>query len=206
MPSKNRNKVYKKNAYYHTYNRGVDKRKIFMDEQDYTVFLYLLKYYLSPPKKDEKHPLINTTSAVIRPRPIKNLYQQIELIAFCLMPNHFHLLIKQKTINGMTRLLHKLLTIYSMYFNRRHKRTGHLFQGRYKAVLVDSDEYLLYLTGYIHLNPATLTGPDPVRYPYSSLDYYLGNKKSKWIKPKSGQAYRELPKDPREIIGKLAID
>ncbi|MBU1084900.1 MAG: transposase [Candidatus Beckwithbacteria bacterium] len=187
MPAKNRIKTYKKDGIYHIYNRGVDKRKIFMDEQDYAVFLYLLKYYLSPPKKDETHPLANTSSAVIRPRPIENLHKEVDLLCYCLMPNHFHLLIKQITIDGMTKLVHKLLTIYSMYFNRRHKRIGHLFQGCYKAVLVDNDEQFLHLTRYIHLNPVDLivTGSDPVsEYPYSSFGYYLGKKSAKWVKPK----------------------
>lgn len=105
MTSKNRVKTYKKGGIYHVYNRGVDKRKIFMDEQDYAVFLHLLKYYLSPPKDEDKHPLSDTSTAVINPRPIKNLHKEVDLLAYCLMPNHFHLLIKQNAINGMERLM-----------------------------------------------------------------------------------------------------
>lgn len=227
MPSKNRNKVYKENGYYHVYNRGVDKRKIFMDEQDYAVFLHLLKYYLSPPSKEDKHPLSDTSTAVIRPRPIENLHQEVNLLAYCLMPNHFHLLIKQKSIDGMTKLIHKLLTIYSMYFNRRHKRIGHLFQGCYKAVLADNDEQVLHLSRYIHLNPVKLTGSDPVRWPYSSLAYYLGEKTAKWVKPKeilecfekieknkltnkNYNSYKEFvfddKKDSKETVGRFSID
>ncbi|MFC1627357.1 transposase [Patescibacteria group bacterium] len=224
MPSRNRNKVYKKNGFYHVFNRGVDKRKIFMDKQDYAVFLHLLKYYLSPPQKEETHPLSNTSSAVIRPRPIENLYKEVKLLTYCLMPNHFHLLIKQKTINGMTKLVHKLLTIYSMYFNRRHKRVGHLFQGCYKAVLIDNDEQLLHLSRYIHLNPAklTVTGSDPVSWDYSSFHYYLRNKTAKWVNPKEvldvfeklkkvdSMTYEQFIVDDlensKEMVGSLAID
>ena len=228
MPAKNRIKTYKEGGAYHVYNRGVDKRKIYMDEQDYTVFLHLLKYYLSSPKDEDKHPLSNTSGEVIRPRPIENLYNKVDLLAYCLMPNHFHLLIKQKTIDGMTKLIHKLLTIFSIYFNRRHKRIGHLFQGRYKAVLVDNDEQLLHLSRYIHLNPVKLTRPGLViKYPYSSLPYYFGLKTANWVKPKEvlecfsktkknkyfGKKYNsykefvfEDAKDLKEALGELMID
>ncbi len=227
MPSKNRNKVYKKDGYYHAFNRGVDKRKIFMDEQDYAVFLHLLKYYLSSPRDDDTHPLSNTSVAVIRPRPIENLHKEVDLLAYCLMPNHFHLLIKQKTVDGMTKLIHKLLTIFSMYFNRRHNRIGHLFQGCYKAVLADNDKQVLHLSRYIHLNSAKLTGSDPVRWPYSSLSYYLLKKTAKWVKPKEvldrfykhegdklfGKQYKSYEEfvfddkeNSKEAIGKLSID
>jgi len=226
MPSKNRNKVYKENRCYHAYNRGVDKRKIFMDEQDYAVFLHLLKYYLSTPCGTDNHPLSNTPGAVIRPRPVENLHKEVDLLAYCLMPNHFHLLIKQKTVDGMTKLVHKLLTIYSMYFNRRHKRIGHLFQGRYKAVLIDNDKQLIHLSRYIHLNPVKLTGSGPVGWPYSSFEYYLGKKFAKWIKPKEVlecfdklenkkffgtrySSYRDFVSDNedlKEALGGLSID
>lgn len=114
-----------------------------------------------------------------------------------------------------------------MYFNRRYKRVGHLFQSRYKAVLVDSDEYLLHLSRYIHLNPNDLTGTVPVKYPYSSLPYYFGMKSAKWVKPKEvldcfdkteeskqfGKrygSYKEFvfgdKEDSKETIGKLSID
>lgn len=219
--------MYKKDGVYHIYNRGVDKRRIFMDEQDYAVFLHLLKYYLSPPGDKEKHPLSDTSTAVIRPRPIENLHQEVDLLAYCLMPNHFHLLVKQKTVDGMTKLMRRLCTIYSMYFNRRHKRTGHLFENRYKAVLVDSNDYLLHLSRYIHLNPIELTGTVPVSWPYSSFAYYIGLKKAKWVKPmlvlgcfykieksklfgKSYNSYKEfvldIKEDSKEIVGKLSID
>ena len=201
-----------------------------MDEQDYAVFLHLLKHYLSPPDEDNKHPLKDTPGEVIRPRPIENLHKEVDLLAYCLMPNHFHLLIKQKTVDGMTKLIHKLLTVYSMYFNRRYKRIGHLFQGRYKAVLVDNEKQLLHLSKYIHLNPDKLTGSGPVsEYPYSSLHYYLGKGKkfTKWVKPKEvlecfvkteenkyfGKKYNSYKRfvfdnqqDSEKMIGRLSID
>ena len=185
MPAKNIRKQFTENGYYHIYNRGVEKRIIFMDDQDYRVFLHLLKFYLSPPDPLVNHPLTSLTGLdPVRLRPFTTLEKEIDLYAYCLMPNHFHLLLKQITRDGITKLLIKVLTTYVMYFNKRYKRVGHLFQGTYKGVLIDSDAYLLHLSRYIHLNPSGLTGSNPVTYLYSSYSYYLGIKNASWVKPK----------------------
>lgn len=184
MPAKNVEKSYAINAVYHAYNRGVEKRRIFLDDQDYRVFLHLLKYYLSATGINSPHPITTTGKLkLIRPRPLKNLNQEVKLIAYCLMPNHYHLLLKQTTIDGMTKLLRRLATTYSMYFNRRHKRVGYLFQGRYKAVKIEDQIGLLDVSRYIHLNPKELTRCDLVTYPYSSYLYFLRLKKADWLHP-----------------------
>lgn len=230
MPKKHSRKIYLENGYYHVYNRGVNKRKIFKDNQDYLIFLHLLKYYLSPSQENINNAPPNLFGyKLVRPRPLRNLSSEIELLTYCLMPNHFHLLIKQITINGMSKLMQHLLTTYSMYFNKRNNRVGHLFQGRYKAALVDNDSYLLHLSRYIHTNPTHLTGPGPVNltnYPYSSYTYYLGNKKSDWIKPelilkffdtknllpflKTYPSYQkfveESQTDPKNFLGNIIIE
>ena len=181
VPSKNTIKQYVENGYYHVYNRGVEKRDIFLDDQDYRVFLRLLKFYLSPSGSD-KHPLTSLSEfAPVRVRPLADLHQEIELHCFCLMPNHFHLLIKQISQFGMPNLLRCLLTTYSMYFNRRYNRVGHLFQGTYKAAMILEETYLLHLSRYIHLNPMEMTGSHLVSYPYSSYQYYLGKKRARWL-------------------------
>lgn len=184
MPSRNTIKQYVENRYYHVYNRGVDKRIIFMDDQDYRVFLHLLKYYLSPLENQSNHPLTDLTGFIpVRLRILEPLSDEVDLIAYCLMPNHFHLLVKQNSKNGVTKLLRKISTTYSMYFNKRYKRVGHLFQGIFKAINIQEEPYLLHLTRYFHLNPAELTRMNPVTYPYSSYAYYLGTKNASWIKP-----------------------
>lgn len=184
MPSKNVYKNFVEDGVYHVYNRGVEKRKIFLDDQDYRVFLHLLKYYLSPFDKKADHPIITTGNLqLIRPRPLKNLENEVDLMAYCLMPNHFHLLIQQKTIDGMTNLLRRISTTYALYFNRRYKRVGYLFQGRYKAAQIENDAGLLHLSRYIHINPKELTRSDLVSYPYSSYPYFLGLKHTPWVKP-----------------------
>lgn len=162
MPAKNSVKFYIENGYYHIYNRGVNKNKIFLDSQDYSIFISYLKLYLDPLTGSDP----------------RSLTHEVNLLTYCLMPNHFHLLIKQITKNAMIKLMRSVSTRYSMYFNTKYKRVGPLFQGKYKAVLITNDIYLLHLSRYIHLNP----GSDPRRYPYSSYSHYLGDKSISWIK------------------------
>lgn len=230
MPSRNRIKTYVENSYYHVYNRGVEKRTIFQDDQDYRVFLNLIKNYLSTNPESFIHPVIEVTgSGLVRPRPLKSFFGEITLHSYCLMPNHFHLLLKQTTKNSMTRFMQSLCTSYSMYFNKKYERVGPLFQGVYKAVLVMEDSYLLHLSRYIHLNPTELlTRTDPVKpaeYAYSSYFYFLRKRKAEWINPEpildffknqrgedlkdflSYQRFVEdYKEDAREIVRTLTID
>jgi putative transposase len=110
-----------------------------------------------------------------------NLCDEVELLSFALMPNHFHFILKQKTTTGMQKFMKRLLTAYSIYFNSKYKRVGPLFQGIYKAVLISNDQYLLHLSRYIHLNP--LKCYPPLRTIYSSYQCYLGTNRISWLKP-----------------------
>jgi len=186
MPPRYKIKQYLIDGVYHVYNRGVEKREIFLDEQDYAIFLHLLKYYLSPVEKNPIHPLINLPnySVAFKYRHVlENLEDKVDLFAFCLMPNHFHLIIRQKTVDGMTSLMRKISTTYAMYFNKKYDRVGYLFQGNYKAILVDRDDYLIHLSRYVHINSAEFEGTVPSNYPYSSYSYYLKEKHAVWLKP-----------------------
>jgi putative transposase len=98
------------------------------------------------------------------------------------MPNHFHLFIQQITRDGISVFMKSLSASYVMYFNKRHERSGTLFQGVYRAALIESEPYFLHLSRYIHLNPVKLTG-DFAKYPYSSYQIYLGEKESSWVDP-----------------------
>jgi len=191
MPAKNIIKTYVENGYYHLYNRGVEKRKIFMKPHDYSTFLFYLKLYLTPPKLLSKPDMIHPLT---KKRIRLNLKQislngKIKLLAYCLMPNHFHLLVKQKIDSGITELIRKVCTAYSMVFNQRYNRVGVLFQGRYKAVLIETDEQLMHVSRYIHQNPRELAEDGPMQamellnYPYSSLPQYLGKYKTVWLQP-----------------------
>src|SRR5690606_22360993 len=130
MPSKNTVKEFTKEQYYHVYNRGVEKRAIFLDDEDYTVFLGLIKKYLTGKTDQKKHR-----------HAFDSLSGEVQLIAYCLMPNHFHLLLYQKSDDGITKLMRRLTTAYAMYFNNKYNRIGRLFQGTYKAAHVNADDY-----------------------------------------------------------------
>ncbi|MEQ1561450.1 MAG: transposase [Nitrospira sp.] len=136
--------------YYHIYNRGVEKRKVFESKSNYERFLKLL--YLangsSPFRYDE-----------VKRIPLNKIDRGGELVsigAYVLMPNHFHILVKETTEGGVAKFMEKLTTGYSGYFNKLNSRVGSLFQGTYKAEHADNDEYLKYLFSYIHLNPVKL--------------------------------------------------
>lgn len=140
--------------FYHLYNRGNNKSNIFLDNGDRERFSRLL--FLCNSTK----PVIYKTVQGRSLDDIKVEDTLIEIGAYCLMPNHFHILIHEKNEGGITKFLSKLSTAYSMFFNKRHERTGSLFESRFKATHVDTDEYLKYLFSYIHLNPVKLIDPD----------------------------------------------
>jgi putative transposase len=184
MPGKNLIKISVDNAYYHIYNRGVEKRTIFEDEQDYKVFINYLSEYLSPkpdPVNLRRGFTLKGSSFQGIPHQPKNYSRTIDLIAYCLMPNHFHLLIKQIKGPAMEGFMRSLATRYSVYFNKKYTRVGHLFQGIYKAAVIESDQYLLYLSKYIHRNPNELGAK--LTSAYSSYSKYLGLRQTSWIKP-----------------------
>lgn len=175
MPGRNIIKTYDENGYYHVYNRGVEKRNIFLDEQDYRVFLSYLKSYLSPMDEFEK---------VAPSRKLKNYFGMVDLLCYCLMPNHYHLLIRQHAPTAITEFIRSVSTKYAMYFNKKYQRSGHLFQGIYRAVVIESEAQLIHLSRYIHRNPDP-TGLNPVGlldYRYSSLPNYLGKIRQSWVK------------------------
>jgi len=193
MAAKNSVKPYIENACYHIYNRGVEKRVIFLDKQDYAVFLSYLKEYLSPQDKDELRQQLSKieTSPKEKDKIIKlvrmnNFAGEITLYAFCLMSNHFHLLVKQASADAIDKFMNSLCTRYSMYFNKKYNRVGPLFQGVYKAVHIKRQDYLIYLTRYIHYQ-ARQIGKNAA-HP-SSIEYYLGINNSAWVKPNDILAY-----------------
>jgi len=185
MPSKNAIKIYAPESYYHVYNRGVNKRVIFKDQQDYSVFLSYLKTYLLPKDTDQLNLKIKNRDTPFADKyqankllVLNNFSDKIDLLAYCLMPNHFHLLIKQQGQSDMEHLMRSLISRYTTYFNKRYHRLGPLFQGRYKAVLIKSDAQLLHLTRYIHRNSFGLQSNQPSSYPN-----YLGQINQQWVKP-----------------------
>ena len=229
MPSKNLVREFLEGGVYHVYNRGINKQNIFFDEKDYATFLFYIKLYLDDPDKLKDLDPQKKKSLVRR-----NFYGNINLLCYCLMPNHFHLLVKQEEERDLAEFMRCVLTNYSMYFNKKYNRLGPVFQGTYKAILVKDDAYLLHLSRYIHLNPVSIIynefvkGVTPAKladYPYSSYADYLGNKNTTWVKPSSvldyfkdnkrqyiisESSYQEFIEDSKydskNIIGDLAIE
>ncbi len=150
---------------YHIYNRGVEKRKIFLDNKDYLRFIQNLfdmndqdhsknsLFYVSSVENIYQKPNKKANGNIFKQKPRKLL---VEILSYVLMPNHFHLLLKQVQEGGIIKFMQKLGTAYAMYFNEKYKRVGSLFQGRYKAVLVDKESYFIHLPFYIHTNPVEL--------------------------------------------------
>ena len=138
--------------YYHLYNRGTDKRIIFTNRNDHNRFVLLLHLCNGIERVDVSNKLREgqTFTELIN---IEFSDRLVDIVAYCLMPNHFHLLVREKQEDGISLFMKKLLTAYSMYFNNKNNRTGALFEGRFKAKHANTDEYLKYLFAYIHLNP-----------------------------------------------------
>jgi putative transposase len=165
MPRKNVVKQYHPDSFYHIYSRGVAKQSIFKDSTDYLVFINLFGRYLS------KKPVQNSARM-----QYPWLRQEIDLLAYCLMPNHIHILVYQHNQRGITNLMRALFTSYGMYFNKRYKRVGPIFQSSYLAKRIDQDNYLDHISRYIHLNPKGWR-----HYPYSSIGQYLSPKEEDWL-------------------------
>ncbi len=166
MPSRNTVKQYDTRAYYHVYNRGAGGQKLFLDSADKRKFLSLLARYVTP--KDERD-------------EVDKLYPEydIEINAYCLMGNHFHLLVYQsEDRHALSGLMRSVSTAYSMYYNKKYNQHGHVFQSVFKASRITDESYLLHITRYIHMNPRTYA-----TYYWSSIATYLGRKQEEWLSP-----------------------
>ena len=146
--------TFAENSFYHVFNRGVDHRKIFLDEHDYE------RFYLSLFLFNDRsyHAEMGLTALTLR----KDISQRVReplvrILSFCLIPNHFHLLLEPLSENGLTQFMHRLLMGYAKYFNKKHERTGPLYEGKFKAVSIQRDVHFEHLLRYIHLNALDIT-------------------------------------------------
>ena len=169
---------YKQNGIggiYHVYNRGNWKQDIFLDEQDMNFFLYKIRQYLFP----EREKMVDSIKLKINPLPENSF----SLVSYCLMPNHYHFLLRQDTDVPTNKLISRVCTSYSKYFNKKYNRVGHLFQDQFKQVTVGDNDYLRWLTCYIHQNPkvAQIT-KNAEGYNWSSYAHYLGKRKDNIVR------------------------
>lgn len=157
--------------YYHIFNRGNEKRDIFTQNRDFKRFLRTFFYYQFTSNKKS---LSKLTKQEFESIYFLNGEKKVEIICYVLMPNHFHFLLKQLKDGGISSFISKFCNSYSKYFNTKYRRVGSLFQARFKAVLIESDEQLMHVSRYIHLNPV-VSGivKKPEVYQWSSYSEYI---------------------------------
>jgi putative transposase len=216
MPARNTVKTYLPNSFYHLYNRGTDKRLIFLDHQDFLTLLSYFRLYLTPRKKLRRQ--IKGFKLTHKPTQINSLIKalnnnfanKIQLHAYILMPNHYHLLLKQTNSYDMPAFIQTIFTCYAYYFNARHKRSGRLFQSIYRAKLIKTDRYFAHLARYIHLNSSKLQAKNYPKYrswqswadyPYSSCQYYLSeSKQCSWLTKGFLQSYFSSTEEHKSFL------
>jgi len=177
--------------YYHLFNRGVNRQTIFTHSSDYYNFLDTLDYYRFQGPK----PSFSTRKR-FKLSNYKNNQKIIGIVSYCLMPNHFHILAQQLTDGGIQEFMRKTLNSYTKYFNTLYKRIGPLLQGEFRAVHIDSDEQLLHVSRYIHLNPSVSGLTENLdAYPYSSYPYFLNRATDPLC---DSTLTRELVKSPQD--------
>jgi len=213
-----RKDIFAQEEFYHIYNRGTDKRIIFLNDFDYRRFVLLL-HVLNTSKNLKIRDLLKSNSFE-ELLEIKNEDPIVAIGAYCLMPNHFHLLVTPLVDDGVSKFMLKLQTSYSMYFNIKNKRDGSLFQGTFKSKHLETDEYLKYIYSYIHLNPAKLKNKDwkdkkykdfqllkdfILNYRYSSIGEYLKNEYV-IVNQTAFPDYRNLYKSEKEFFKNMVDD
>ena len=196
MPVQNLKRVDKNKVYFHIYNKGVENRNLFNDKTDYEIFLSYLKDYLTPAADSESVKKVFTVNGrTFRgvPHQPKNFFNKVDLIAYSLMPDHFHLLIRQVTKGSLEKLIRSLSTRYAIYYNKKYQRSGSLFTGPYKSVQIKDVSQLLHLTRYFHLEPfeKKAGNNDLSQNGYSSYEEYLGDRATSWIRSKVVLSYFE---------------
>ncbi|MEK7558696.1 MAG: transposase [Patescibacteria group bacterium] len=164
---------------YHVFNRGIDHRPTFDDKLELKRALASIDYYrfVSQPLKFSKFLKLSGAERNKLEVKFKTGPKLIDILSFCLMPNHFHFLLRQVSDKGISKFLSNFQNSYTRYFNTKNERIGHLFLGQFKAVLIETDEQLLHVSRYIHLNPITSyivkDFNSLLKYPWSSLPEYI---------------------------------
>ncbi|MEA2098000.1 MAG: transposase, partial [Patescibacteria group bacterium] len=182
-----RKNKFANNEYYHVYNRGVDKREIFCCEKDYLRFLVSMRefndiettggfYRKYLRNKNEKDNLNRGLASKLEAKPLFKLSFFTKIICYCLNPNHYHFILKQLTENGIAKFMQKLGTSYTMYFNIKYDRSGSLFQGPFKSKHIDTNEYLLWLSGYVNGNAEIHKIAKAENYKWCSYQDYLNKR------------------------------
>jgi len=163
---------------YHVFNKCIQGVEIFCKKRDTEIFLLATKYYLQF-KPSAKFSVFRQQKSKYSIN-LKN--KLVNLLAYCLMPNHFHLILTQIKTKGIEKFISRLTNSFSHYFNTKYNRKGSLFESSFKAVRIATEQQLIHLTRYIHLNPVTsYLVNNPINYPYSSYKTYIGKHKEDFV-------------------------
>lgn len=219
-----RKEVFVNGAFYHIYNRGFLKRKIFVNQQAIHRFISLMKFckfnykckfsYFNSRSKQEQKEITKSVTAQDQ--------NSVEIVAYCIMPNHFHLLLMQEIDDGLLDYMTRISNAFAHYYNLKFNKKGPVFEGRFKSVMVENNQQLLHLSRYIHLNPCTaglVKKKEIVSYKNSSLVEYINENNILIVKPEivldqfgSRKKYLEFVMDSADwqrelqIIKKQLID
>ncbi|MBU2102165.1 MAG: transposase [Candidatus Omnitrophota bacterium] len=167
---------------YHVFTRSIAEFKIFNHEKEFSRMLEVIRYYQreKPEIKFSKFVQLEYEAQHTRSKCIAEKEKLVEIIAYCVMPTHIHLILRQLKENGISTFMSNILNSYTKYFNTKHERKGPLWEARFKSIAVETDEYLLHLTRYIHLNPVTAALIDePKDWGFSSYREYLSTEQNK---------------------------
>lgn len=166
--------------YYHILNRSIQGIPIFKGKRENILFLEAMEYYLQPNPPTR----FSIYRVGIEKYQINLEEHLVSIINFCIMPNHFHFTLRQEKENGIRKFIQRLTNSFAHYFNLKYKNRGPLFEGNFKAVRIETDEQLIHLSRYIHLNPVTAyLVENPEDYPYSSYQAYLEKEDSEIVDP-----------------------
>jgi putative transposase len=169
------------NHYYHIYNRSIAKYTIFNNNQEFQRILQLIDLYRFS-NFNFKLSYFNDLASITQNKILRKLKSNdkkiVSIVAFCIMPTHLHLLLKQNESNSISKYMGRILNSYSKFFNIQHNRFGPLWAGRFKSVLIKNNEQLLHLTRYIHLNPTSAKlVKNPENWEFSSYKEYIADSK-----------------------------
>lgn len=194
---------------FHIYNRGNNKENIFLSQEDYKAFLFRLGLGLGIELKNlEKCPLTSLPHSRIRISTVDA--KSFKLHAFCLMKNHFHLLVEQCDDTPISKLISQLCTSYAMYVNKKYKRVGHVFQDRFKSVLIESNSQLMWVSAYIHMNPVKDGfATHPADYIWSSYQDFVSQRNlpishTQFLKSVFGQ--KNFEKETLALMSRNVLD
>ncbi|MGB9680833.1 MAG: transposase [Minisyncoccia bacterium] len=175
--------------YYHIFNRSIDRKPIFIYKKDVLRAIKSLDFYRLAETNKVKFSDFNIWSDEKKQEFLEKFCDKnnhlVEILSYCFMPNHYHFLLRQEKEDGISKFISQFQNSYTRFFNTKYKRKGHIFEGQFKAVRVETEEQLIHLSRYIHLNPyssfVVKEINDLITYPYSSLMGYLSDKEGKFL-------------------------